>query len=480
MATIPTGNILQPGSIASQANLNLISGLQLLTPQSKKEYVLKYGDETFTWWLNAYAGMEEVKNREYFWFENRSKLMQGVYNFAAIVAPAAGATVELQLPVAFHFNAGTQTPLRAGITVRVMSSNIEGEILAITDTTPNAFKYTVRPKKVTEAFVSAGSADLLAGEGLEFGGYMDAGEASDSIVASQHLDVKYTNTYTEMRETYSTTDLGSMTEIFYNSGAGSPDIPVQQSGSSYFTYKNMIMAEKAYVNYVDRKLMFGGEVTNTGMYSTNSAGSQGILPKVLEDGEIVTYNPGTLDIAKLHEITRIADVNGCAKQCMWLQDINQRQDFSDGIFAEFPAGAFQWGKNDVTSEEAAVAYGTKSLYIDGYLFSVKKYPQFNPEYVFGITPPNARFRDFGMICPLGDSPSYRAKGEDGVTKIKNITLMYSKPPNGGTNSNGIRVWQHGGASMNPTTGKMESKVEFITYRGTRISAANQFILVQKT
>jgi len=243
MATIPTGNILQPGSIASQANLNLISGLQLLTPQSKKEYVLKYGDETFTWWLNAYAGMEEVKNREYFWFENRSKLMQGVYNFAAIVAPAAGATVELQLPVAFHFNAGTQTPLRAGITVRVMSSNIEGEILAITDTTPNAFKYTVRPKKVTEAFVSAGSADLLAGEGLEFGGYMDAGEASDSIVASQHLDVKYTNTYTEMRETYSTTDLGSMTEIFYNSGAGSPDIPVQQSGSSYFTYKNMIMAD---------------------------------------------------------------------------------------------------------------------------------------------------------------------------------------------------------------------------------------------
>ena len=311
---IPTSNILQPGSIATQANIALLSGLQLLTPQYKKEYVLKYGQEDFTGWLSTYAGMEQVKNREYFWFENRGKLMQGVYNETEVVAPAVGATVTLTLPAEFHFNNGTQTPIRPLETVRISSSQIEGQILAIVDETPFAFQYTVRPKQSTQAFVSANSANLLAGEGLQFAGYMDAGEASNSIIAQQDLDVKYTNSITEMRETYSATDLGEMTQVFYDGiagGAGAGMSGAQLAGPSFYTFKNLTRSEQRYANNCDGKLMFGDVVTNTGLASTNSLGSQGILPKVLQDGETVTYNPGNLDIAKLHEITRIADVNGC-------------------------------------------------------------------------------------------------------------------------------------------------------------------------
>jgi len=478
---IPTSNILQPGSIATQANIALISGLQLLTPQYKKEYVLKYGQEDFTGWLSTYAGMEQVKNREYFWFENRSKLMQGVYNETEVVAPAVGATVTLTLPAEFHFNNGTQTPIRPLETVRISSSQIEGQILAIVDETPFAFQYTVRPKQSTQAFVSANSANLLAGEGLQFAGYMDAGEASNSIIAQQDLDVKYTNSITEMRETYSATDLGEMTQVFYDGiagGAGAGMSGAQLAGPSFYTFKNLTRSEQRYANNCDGKLMFGDVVTNTGLASTNSLGSQGILPKVLQDGETVTYNPGNLDIAKLHEITRIADVNGCAKECLWLQDIYQNQDFNDGIFAAFPAGAYVWGKNE-TSEEAMVTYGTQTMRIDGYMLSTKKYKRFNPEVEWGISPANPAYENFGMICPLGTSPKYQAKGEDKVTNIKNITIMYQDAPKGGTYGNGIRTWLHGGGSLNPTNGQMVDNVEFITYKGTRVSAANQFILVQK-
>jgi hypothetical protein len=61
--------------------------------------------------------------------------------------------------------------------------------------------------------------------------------------------------------------------------------------------------------------------------------------------------------------------------------------------------------------------------------------------------------------------------------MKNITVMVQQPPKGGTVGNGIRVWQWGGGSMNPSDGTMRDHVEMITYRSTRVTAANQFIIV---
>ena len=130
MAGIPTSNILQPGAISIPSqNRQLMVDLQLLTPQYYKKYTEKYGNEDFTWWLAAHAGMEEVKNQNFFWFENRGKLMPGVTTVGNVVA-ANGATITLTLAAADHYNSGTQSPLREGETVRVASTNVEGQILA--------------------------------------------------------------------------------------------------------------------------------------------------------------------------------------------------------------------------------------------------------------------------------------------------------------------------------------------------------------
>jgi len=475
MAGIPTSNILQPGAIASQyANRQLISDLQLLTPQYYKQYVEKYGNEDFTWWLSTYGGMEEVKNRNYFWFENRGKLMVGIQAAANVSAATPGGTITVTLAAGDHYNSGTESPVRVGETVRVASTNVEGEILAITGTTAYAFTFTVRPKISTQTLASAGGTSLLSTDVLLLGGDMDAGEASDSINPLIHLDQKYDNNITEMRESWAATDLAEMTEVFYNSGvSGSEMAGGAQAGTSYFTYKGLVKSNQRFINNVEFKLMRGNIVNNTGLTTSSSVGSEGIIPKVLADGETVGYTPGTLDIAKLHEITRVMDVNGCANESMWLMDIYQRQNFSDGIFKEFPAGAYVWGSNE-KSEDAAVNYGVQSLRIDGYMFKVKKYKQFNTEMTTGLTPVNDYFRNFGMICPQGE-----VRDAKDVTKAyKNITVMYQAPPKGGSTGNAIRVWQWGGASMNPTSGQMVDHVETITYRGTRVCAANQFIIVQ--
>jgi hypothetical protein len=470
MAGIPTSNVLQPGAISITGGVTrgLISDLQLLTPQFYNKYVEKYGSEEFFMWLATYGGMEEVKNREFFWFENRGKLMVAVSNLTLVSSPSAGATVSITINNADVYNS-TQSPLRVGETVRIASNNVEGVILTV----PTYNTATIRPKKSTQAFAGS-TGSLLAGEVLIFGGNTDVGEASSYIEPLIHLDQKYTNQITEMRESWAATDLAEMAEVFYSSGVSGSEVPGGgQAGTSFFTLKGLKKANTRFLNNIESKLMRGDLQNNSGLNTTTSAGTQGFIPKVSADGETVGYTPGTLDIAKLHEITRIMDVNGCAKDNLWLQDIYQRQNFSDGIFKEFPAGAWVWGSNE-KSEEANINYGVQSIMIDGYRFGVKKYSQFNTEVTTGKTPTVDAFRNYGIICPQGSTRD----AKDSTKEYKNIQVMYQAPVKGGTIGNGIRVWQWGGGSMNPTDGTMRDHVEMITYRGLRVAAANQFIIVQ--
>lgn len=474
-AGIPTSNILQPGniSIVGGVTRSLVSDLQLLTPQYYKNYVEKYGNEDFTWWLSTYGGTEQVLNREYFWFENRGKLITAIQT-QGDVAASAGATITLTLDAGYHYNSGTQAPIRAKETVRVASTNVEGEILAITGTTAYGWTFTVRPKISTESLASSGSANFLSSDALLFGGYMDVGEASTSIAPMIQLDEKYTNTITEMRETWTATDLAEATDVYYTGGF-SGDMPAGggQAGYSLFTKKGLIKANIRFKDQVELKLMRGNIVNNSGLTSTTSVGSEGIIPKILADGETVGYTPGGIDIPKLHQITRIMDVNGCANMGMWMQDIFQNQDFSDGLFAAFPAGSWVWGQNE-RSEEAMINYGCKAVDIDGYRLMLKKYKLFNSEYMTGVTPEKDRFRDYGFIFPMGETRD----AKDVTKSYKNITVMTQPVPQGGSIGNNIRVWQHGGASQNPTNGTMNDNVELYTLRGTRVVAANQFVNVQ--
>lgn len=152
-------------------------------------------------------------------------------------------------------------------------------------------------------------------------------------------------------------------------------------------------------------------------------------------------------------------------------DIFQRQDFSDGIFKEYPAGAFVYGTGE-RSQEASVAYGFQEILIDGYLLKAKKYSPWNTEVQTGLTPNVDYFRDFGVIAPLGtvnDAKTYN--------QMKNITIMMMNPQAGGTVGNGIRVWPWGGGSRNPTDGTLVDKISMACYRGIRTAAANQFVIV---
>ncbi len=473
MAGIPTSNILQPGivKVTGGATQAIISGLQLLTPQFYNKYTERYGPEMYDFffqWIGAFDGQHVVKNQNFFWFESRGKNQFAATNLTQVSTPSAGATVTVNIPAGDLYSSGTLSALRIGETVRVASSNIEGQILTV----PTPDSCTIRPKQSAQAFVSAGSTSLLAGEILIFGGLVDVGEASSNFEPQVHLDVKLDNDITEIREDYAATDLAEMTDVFYTNGVtGSVPAGGGQAGTSYFTYKSLVKTDVRFINSIESKLMRGDAVTNTGLLSTTSVGTQGFVPQIVANGESVNYTPGTLDISKLHEITRVMKVNGCAKENVWLQDIFQRQDFSDGIFAQYPAGAYVWGQG-TNSQEASVAYGTQQLLIDGVLFKVKEYSPWNTEVQTGKTPTTDYFRNYGIISPQGTVPDAKT-----YTPMKNISIMIQEPQGGGSVGNGIRVWQWGGGSMNPSDGTLRDHVSMVKYTGIRVCASNQFVIV---
>jgi hypothetical protein len=473
MAGIPTSNILQPGiiKVTGGATQAIISGLQLLTPQVYNKYIERYGPEMYDFffqWIASFDGQHEVKNQNFFWFESRGKNQFAATNLVQVSTPSAGATVTVNIPAGDLYSSGTYSPLRVGETVRVASSNIEGQILTV----PAVDQATIRPKQSAQAFVSANSTSLLAGEILIFGGLVDVGEASSNYEPQVHLDTKYDNDITEIREEYAATDLAEMTDVYYNSGiTGSAPAGGGQAGTSLFTYKSLVKTDVRFVNSIESKLMRGDAVTNTGLLSTTSVGTQGFIPQIVANGETVNYTPGTLDLSKLHEITRVMKVNGCAKDNVWLQDIFQRQDFSDGIFQAYPAGAYVWGAG-TNSQEATVAYGTQQLLIDGIMLRVKEYSPWNTEVQTGKTPNVDYFRNYGVISPLGTVPDAKT-----YTPMKNISVMVQAPQGGGTVGNGIRVWQWGGGSLNPSDGTLRDHVSMVTYRGIRVCAPNQFVIV---
>lgn len=480
MAGISTSNIPSPNVISlPAANYELISDLQLLAPHYWKEFVSKFGAQNFTTWLSTFGGLEKVDGREFFHFEDTGKLMAAVTNKTAVSAPAAGATVTVTIAVNDHWDSGTKSPIRVGETARNASNGVEGKILTVNKTVDNAHTMTIRPLKSTQAFVSAGSADLLAGEIIKLGSNTEAGEASTNIDPQMPIDERITNTTTEIRDDWNATDRAEMEAIYYDyvndGGWGSAGINRGKQGA--YTYRGLVLANRRFLNNVDFKLLFGGIQNNTGL-NAGTVGTKGLVPEIVSRGNAVTYPLGSLGIAKLHAITAQMDVNGNAQQNVWLMDIFQRAEFDDTLFAQYPAGAYVWGSG-AASEQASVAYGFDSFKIDNYMLQLKKYAGFNTEVTHGKTPNVDQYRNFGIIMPMGEVTAKYGNGGGApvMGRLKNIQVMYQEPMGGGTIANGVKVWEYGGGAPNNLTATMQHTVSMITYKGIRAAGLQQFFTV---
>lgn len=436
----------------------LLTDLQMLAPHCYPDFVQSYGQQSYITILEMLGKKEHVEGKTYFHYESLGKLHPKVSVQTAVGAPAPGADVTVVATAADHATTGTQSPWRVGEVVRVSSSGVEGKVVSVNKATPNAHSAVIRPEKTTAAFVSAGSANLLAGELLEFKGITEAGERSDAPDPMIGRERKITNTTTEIREVWRQTDLSMIEKLIF-----------EYDGQPYYKYKGMDESQRRFQNNKAFKLIMGDTADNLGLLG-GSLGTQGAIPRARVDAQTLTYTPGALDIPKMHEVTRAISFNGGAQEYHWMMDIFQRQEVDDELFQTYNGGAIIW--NSVGgSADIAIGYGFSSILFDGIAFHFRTEPIFSPESVYGAAATVAapEFRHFGWMVP-------QKQFTDPVRKVvtPSMSVVYNNVPGFGE----LHNWETGAYANDNKTNIAELCVNWLQYCGVRQFAANQQIILE--
>lgn len=451
---------LMPSNISQAASNRaiLLTDLQLLAPHCYRDFVENYGQQSYITILDMLGKTEKIQGRDFFHFENRGKLHSKVTVQTQVTAPAAGADVTVVATAGDHTNSGTWSPWRVGEVVRISTSGIEGKIVSVNKTTPNAHSAVIRPLKTTQAFVSAGSANLLANDMLQFMGVTEAGERSTAPDPLIPLPRKISNTTTEVREVWRETDRSLIEELNYNI-----------AGQPYYKYKGMGDAQKRFLNNKAFKLMFGDTADNLGALG-GSVGTQGFIPRARVDGQTQSYTAGSLGVPDIHSVSRLLDFNGGAQEYHWLQDVFQNQEFNDELFQTYNGGAIIW--NSVGgSADIAIGYGFKSVEIDGYVYHVRKEPTFNPQVVWGAAPGvgTPEFQNFGLFIPQKQFTDPTRK-----VMLPAASIIYNAVPG----ESELKVWETGAFAKQPNSETAEVAVHWLCYPGLRVFGANQIAILE--
>jgi len=451
-----------PSGIASSAtNRTLLNNLNIFDRSFEKNLVRIYGAENYAIVQMALGNsVMEAKsdNRSFYHYEKRG-LHQSVTNNAAVVAPAAGAAVTVTLGTGSYYSSGTQSPIRVGEVVRVMTSGIEGQVTAINKGTANAHTATILPVVSTQAFVSAGSANLLAGEFLLLRGAVNIGEASTVLDGISPLLDRITNTTTEHRDDYTITDRADIEKNEVDFG----------NGNFYYYYLAMDDMNKRYMNQAWFKMLEGVAIDNLGSYG-GSVGTTGVIPRVAAAGSTIQYTASTgPTLANIHTLTRTLNFYGGAGEYHWLQDIYQRQAVNDLLFGSYNNGAIRYASVG-GNEEASVSYGFNSFSIDGYTFHFFLNNGFSPEAVYQINPGSQvpDKRNYGLLIP-------QKINNDAKTgkQFPSFQVVFQE-----VNGQRVLTTETGMLAPSNKTTTAQKTISMLSYPGVRTFAANQYAIFQ--
>jgi len=449
-----------PSGIASSAtNRTLLNNLNIFDRSFEKNLVRIYGAENYAIVQMALGNsVVEAKsdNRSFYHYEKRG-LHQAVTVNAQITAPSAGAAVTVTLGSGSYYSSGTQSPIRVGEVVRIMTSGVEGQVTAVNKTTANAHTATITPLRAADAFVSAGSANLLAGEFLLLRGAVNIGEQSTVLDGISPLLDKITNTTTEHRDDYTITDRADIEKNEVDFG----------NGQFYYYYLAMDDMNKRYMNQAFFKIMEGVAVDNL---SNGTVGTTGVIPRVSAAGSTIQYTASAGPaISDIHTLTRTLNFYGGAGEYHFLQDMYQRQAVNDLLFGKYNNGAIRYASVG-GSEEASVSYGFNSFSIDGYTFHFFLNNMFSPEAVYQINPGSQvpEKRNYGLLIPQKINNDAKSGKQ-----FPSFQIVFQEV-------NGQRVLTTETGMLAPTnkTTDAQKTITMLSYPGVRTFAANQYAIFQ--
>lgn len=459
-AAIISGAKGQPGIVAYPDGITsgVFNELNYVVNDYIPGIVAKYGNSSYALVMEILgrSTVEEVsaETGTFSHFEHGRNTGSVLVN-AAVIGVAAGAAVTFVCKSTESYNdgaTGTQSPLLLGQTVKIRSNGVKAKVTAITRTT-SAFSVTVTPLKTTDLFRSGTSGTQLnAGEGIETLGNQLAGEASDSQGTQSVKKYRIDNTATILRASVKSTDLAVMTKS--QIGIREDELAIKNMNQQF-----LLNAEDAFMEGVGSSNISG------------TVGTVGVLPEVVSRGGEVNYITGSLAVADFHRATAVLDANGGPREYHGLQDLSQRQEFSDELFGLYPNGSISYGSVGF-GQEAAASYGFKSFSIDTFDFHFHRYKGFSAQAVFGYTPTQGDYRaNFGLFVPQGQIQD----AHTGAVRPR-MQMVYQQNPDIPKGQK-IYSWEVGYTKGTKTT-EASNKYEQIAYMGSRAIGAEQFLILK--
>lgn len=458
------------GAIASAStNRQLLNDLNIFDRSFEKNLVRKYGAENYAIVQMALGNsvMEAKSDNRLFYHYEKRGLHQAVSVKAAVVAPTAGANVTVTIGSASATTFAndpsyyaSSLPLRPGEVVRIMTSGIEGQVVSVsTGTYP--LTAVIRPLVSTQAFVSAGSANLLASDFLMLRGAVNIGEGSTVLNGMSPILDKIENTTTEHRDDFTITDRAAIEKNEVDFG----------NGNQYYYYLAQDDMNRRYMNNAFFKIMEGVAVNNI----TGTVGTTGVIPRIEANGTTIQYTAGQFggvsgtDMSNMQAITRSLNFYGGSGEYHFLQDIFQRQDVSNLLFGKYNNGAISYGSVG-GSQEAAVSYGFSSFMIDGYTFHFYLNNMFSPESVYHINPGALvpEKRNYGVLIPQKINSDAKTGKQ-----FPSFQIVFQE-----VNGQRILTTETGMLAPQNKTTTANKTLSMLSFPGVRVFAANQYAIVE--
>ena len=458
------------GAISSSAtNRALLNDLNIFDRSFEKNLVRKYGAENYAIVQMALGNsVTEAKsdNRLFYHYEKRG-LHQAVSVKAAVVAPTAGANVTVTIgsssATTFANDPSyysSSLPLRPGEVVRIMTSGIEGQVVSVS-TGSYPLTAVIRPLVSTQAFVSAGSANLLASDFLMLRGAVNIGEGSTVLNGMSPILDKIENTTTEHRDDFTITDRASIEKNEVDFG----------NGNFYYYYLAQDDMNRRYMNNAFFKIMEGVAVNNI----TGTVGTTGVIPRVEAGGTTIQYTSGQFggvsgtDMSNMQAITRSLNFYGGSGEYHFLQDIYQRQEVNNLLFGKYANGAISYGSVG-GSQEAAASYGFSSFMIDGYTFHFFLNNMFSPEAVYHINPGalTPEKRNYGLLIPQKINSDAKTGKQ-----FPSFQIVFQE-----VNGQRILTTETGMLAPQNKTTTANKTLSMLSYPGVRVYGANQYAIVE--
>lgn len=464
-ATIVRGATGAPGVIAYPSGLTtgIFNELNFVTPDWKPQLFAKYGNSSYML-VGEMLGRGVVKEdmtttNTYSHFEKGRSFGVGIVNADVTgITSGAAVTAVLKSPESYNNTAGTQSPFNTGQTVTLRSNGRKATVGTVTRTA-GAFSIVFTPLGAYSFASGTSSTTLSALDAIEaIGGSQLAGESSLAQLTTQPKLYRYDNTATVLRVGCKTSDLAGMNKTQIDFGGGNNYL-----GKLAVTNMNLQI-----IYSVENAIMEGVPYANTA-----NIGTIGVLPEVTSRGGEVDYIIGTFGAPDFQRVTRVIDNNGGPEEYHFLQDLNQRQNINTTLFGIYPNGMINYGSVGF-GQEASVAFGFQSFSTDTTSFHFHRYKGFSAPSMYGYIP-NATLGDFranfGLAVPQGNTRD--AKTDETMPYME---WVYQKNPEIPTAQ---KYYSWGlGYTQETKTEEASNNFHQITYVGSRVVAAEQFIIIK--